>query len=277
MLANWPGHYPNSHRVAVAVDSIYGSRLRADALFNRVQWIVFILAALLAAAYLAWLALAQANFLYPLWYNGIGIDRTIEIYTPQNRYQQGFEETSKAERSHLFAAIVDAIHNHGRGLRKLVYHDATGRQLGYLLRNPEVTHLQDVARLIDRIRPVGLGAVIVTAALLFVIRRRKAPMPSLILLSLGAIAPLCAIAMTVISIGPIKVFYWLHTHIFPPDHEWFFYYQNSLMSTMMKAPDLFGYIAATWALLTLFLLLILIGVAWLSTSSQAYDFSPRAP
>ncbi|HEX2241880.1 MAG TPA: hypothetical protein VHK27_01235, partial [Gammaproteobacteria bacterium] len=187
----------------MAVNSICGSRLRADALFNRVQWIVFILAALLAAAYLAWLALAQANFLYPLWYDLIEIDRTIDMYAPHNRYRQGFEETSKAERGHLFAAIVDAIHNHGRGLRKLVYHDATGRQLGYLLRKPEVTHLQDVARLVDRIRPVGLGAVMITAALLFVIRRRKAPMPSLILLSLGAIAALCAIAMTMITIDPV--------------------------------------------------------------------------
>jgi hypothetical protein len=35
-------------------------------------------------------------------------------------------------------------------------------------------------------------------------------------------------------------FYWLHTVVFPSDHQWFFYYEESLMSTLMKAPYLFA-------------------------------------
>lgn len=230
-------------------------------LFHRIQWITYVFAAVLAASYLAWLALAQFNFLYPLWYDLIGIDHTIEIYAPQNRYRQEFEQTSKAERTRLFAAIVDAIHNHGDGLRGLVYHDASGRPLNKLLRNAEVVHLQDVARLIDMIRLIGIIAIFVAGMLLFTVRRQRLPMPSFISLTLSIVLPLGAIAGLVLVAGPVEVFYWLHTLIFPPGHEWFFYYQDSLMSTMMKAPDLFGYIACAWALLSLTLLLAFMSLA----------------
>jgi uncharacterized membrane protein len=49
--------------------------------------------------------------------------------------------------------------------------------------------------------------------------------------------------LSIILIGPKQVFYHLHEMIFPADHAWFFYYQDSLMATLMKAPDLFGGIA----------------------------------
>ena len=39
------------------------------------------------------------------------------------------------------------------------------------------------------------------------------------------------------------MFYQFHIWLFPADHEWFFYWQDSLMSTLMKAPVLFGGIA----------------------------------
>jgi hypothetical protein len=48
--------------------------------------------------------------------------------------------------------------------------------------------------------------------------------------------------------GPTQVFYQFHLWIFPADHQWFFYWQDSLMSTLMKAPVLFGGIAAVIAL-----------------------------
>ncbi|MFB0999964.1 MAG: hypothetical protein QMC13_06995, partial [Colwellia sp.] len=40
--------------------------------------------------------------------------------------------------------------------------------------------------------------------------------------------------------GFTEIFYYLHTVVFPDDHQWFFYYQESLMSSLMKAPDLFA-------------------------------------
>lgn len=46
-----------------------------------------------------------------------------------------------------------------------------------------------------------------------------------------------------IWIGPTRVFYTLHEWVFPSDHQWMFSYQESLMTTLMKAPDLFAAIA----------------------------------
>jgi hypothetical protein len=43
--------------------------------------------------------------------------------------------------------------------------------------------------------------------------------------------------------GAKAIFYQMHILVFPDDHQWFFYYQDSLMSTLMKAPDLFAGIA----------------------------------
>lgn len=245
-------------------------------LFNRAQWILFVLTAMLTAAYLAWLALAQVSFLYPLWHDLVGIDHTIEIYGPQNRYKQGFERTTEAERSRLFAAIVEAIHNQGEGLRELVYHDAAGRPLDTLLREPEILHLQDVARLIDALTPVGVGASVMAIILLVAIRLQRLPMPSLTSLILGVLVPLGMIAVAVLIIGPVTVFYWLHMLIFPPGHDWFFYYQDSLMSTMMQAPDLFGHIATVWVVLTLLLLALLIAAAKRLSRSNRSSI-PRQP
>jgi hypothetical protein len=239
--------------------------LNALGLLNRVQWILLVLAALPTAIYLGWLALARVNFLYPLWHDLIGIDHTIETYAPRNQYRHGFQQTSKAERSRLFAAIVYAIHHQGTGLRTLVYHDTSGRPLNKLLREPEITHLQDVARLIDLLRPVGLLASIATIALLVAIRWQRQPMPSLMSLLLGMVVPLGAAGTLVLLIGPVNVFYWLHALIFPPGHEWFFYYQDSLMSTMMKAPELFGYIALMWIVLSLVVLTAFVTAAKILT------------
>jgi hypothetical protein len=225
-----------------------------------IERLLLLLGAIFASVYLSWLALTQMNFLYPMWHDLIDIDQTIGTYAPQNRYKLGFEQTTKPERSRLFAAVVDAIHNHGKGLEGLSYHDPAGRPLGRLLRKPEIIHLRDVARLIDVMRPVGIGALITTVVLLVVIRRRRLVMPPISLLLLYLLLPLGAIAIGLLFIGPVKIFYWLHTLVFPPGHQWFFYYQDSLMSTMMKAPDLFGYIGLSWAALSLLLLIAFLTV-----------------
>ncbi|MBA2410922.1 MAG: DUF1461 domain-containing protein [Gammaproteobacteria bacterium] len=231
---------------------------RKLASYATLQWTLYILAALVSAAYIAWLALAQVNFLYPVWHDLIGIDRTIEIYGPQNRYRQGLELTSKAERSRLFAGIVDGIHDRGAGLDALAYHDNEGHALGTLLREPEILHLKDVAALVDTFSRAGIVAIIASAALLQAIRKRRLAAPPAKSLLPGLLVPMIALAVIVLVAGPVNTFYWLHTVVFPAGHEWFFYYQDSLMSTMMRAPVLFGYIALVWALLTLLLLTLCI-------------------
>jgi len=60
---------------------------------------------------------------------------------------------------------------------------------------------------------------------------------------LGFALGLSTLGAIVMALGPKAVFYWAHTKIFPAGHQWFFYYEESLMTTLMKAPDIFAFIA----------------------------------
>lgn len=211
---------------------------------------MLLLAALPASLLAGWQMLSSADFLYPLWYEVIGIDRTIAEYGPKNHYREHFELTTKAERSRLFASIVAAINDGGRGLERLAYHDALGHPLGPLLRAPEITHLRDVARLIDWLYRLGLGAALIWLLALAWLWRLRLPPPPLGRYLAGFGLTVGVLSLGVIAVGAEKVFYAAHTLIFPPGHPWFFYYEESLMTMLMKAPDLFAAIAAEWLLLT---------------------------
>lgn len=234
-------------------------------------WTLFTLLAFLATLMLAWQLLAGVNFLYPVWYEVIGIDQTIATYGPRNPYRHQFENTSKAERARLFAAIVTAIHDQGKGLDTLSYHDPAGRVIDKLLTPPEITHLQDVARLVGMLRKIGWSAVLALPILLLPAVRWRLPMPSVGRLMAIAAGVLLAIAGLIVLIGPVKVFYRLHTWIFPAGHAWFFYYEESLMTMLMQAPILFGYIAPTLAVLSLLLFPALL---WLLRRWYRYLVSP---
>jgi len=217
-------------------------------------------AALLASLYLSWRLLATADFLYPLWYDHAGIGAHIDRYGPQNRYRSGFGETSRAERLAAFAAIGRAVRNDGRGLEALTYTDSTGTSRT-LLRPPEIVHLQDVARLVTVLERAGLaacGLVVVTVA--WFRRRRQTLPPAGRLFGWTGLGVALAVGL-VLLLGPRDVFYRFHLWVFPEGHQWFFYYQDSLMSTLMKAPYLFGYIAAALVALTLVLLAATLAVA----------------
>ena len=200
-------------------------------------------AAALGALWLAWRVLAVGDFLYPLWYDVIDVHGHIEHFGPQNRYKDDFETTTRAERARLFAEIVDAIHASGAGLAELRYHDPAGRPIDTLLRTPEIVHLEDVARLVDRLAPAGWLALAWLAIHLGLIRTRGWRVPRLGRLLAASLLAVGAAVAVVFAIGPRRVFYQFHVLVFPPENQWFFYYQDSLMSTMMKAPFLFGAIA----------------------------------
>ncbi len=218
--------------------------------YRSILWAILLLSALPASLLTSWQLLLGVDFLYPLWYDVIGIDRTIAEYGPKNRYRHHFELTTRGERSRLFAAIVAAIHDNGQGLETLTYHDSRGRSIAPLLRSPEITHLRDVARLVEWLYRLGLGAVLVWLIGLVWLWRLRLPPPPLgrYLAGLGLLAVVLILA--VIASGTEKVFYKAHTLIFPAGHQWFFYYEESLMTMLMKAPDLFAAIAAEWLLLT---------------------------
>ncbi|WP_319558159.1 DUF1461 domain-containing protein [Thiomicrorhabdus sp.] len=214
---------------------------------------------LLLALWFGWHLLAQFDFLYPVWHDYAGISQNIDKYAPLNHYRHDFELTDRETRFALFHGIVEAIHNHGQGLKELVYQTRNGTVS--LLRHSEIVHLQDVANLIDFVNHLALvlGTVWLVITLLIwsklsAMKREKwikqsftRRKDSLLNLTIGLALSIGGILL----IGAEKVFYQLHIWVFPANHQWFFYYEHSLMSTMMKAPDLFAMIAITLLILGL--------------------------
>lgn len=192
----------------------------------------------------AWQLLSSINFAYPVLYDLIGIDETIAVYGPQNRFKKGIVLTTRDERIRLFSTIVDAINNDGKGLREIRYYEHNGRPIDVLLREPEVVHLQDVAKLLSALRNFSFIVLFATAILAGVLYWQRIRLPRVLyaFLTVG----LLTIAGALVSVvhGAKELFYKWHVLVFPDGHQWFFYYQDSLMSTMMKAPVIFGYIAA---------------------------------
>lgn len=224
---------------------------------DSLRWLLVLAGALFTALFLAWRALVAVDFLYPAWHQALDIGDTAREFGPQNKNRHGFERTTAEEHARLFAAIVRAVENGGRGLEELEYRDADGNAIDRLLTPPEIVHLRDVARLVAGFERFGWGGLLLfvaaTASLLF----RPAPRPNVKKYLAYFSVSLLAIAVVILSIGAKDVFYKLHTWIFPAGHQWFFFYQDSLMTTLMQAPALFAAIAAEWLLLTMMLFLLL--------------------
>lgn len=237
-----------------------------------VLWFVLAFGLFAAALLATWYAWSAANFGYRYWHDAIGIDATIEQYAPQNIYRQGFAKTTVDERVRLFGAIVSAINGDAGRLKTLRYHAPDGRVLGYLLRPAEIEHLKDVAWLVDWFEDLTIIVTLLAIAIAIVAIARGWPLPRPRAFAGGTALVGGIIGLLLVVFGPTTVFYTLHTWIFPPDHQWFFYYEQSLMSTMMRAPVLFGAIAAEWIATALPLFMVLVaGQRWLHRRFQ----SPR--
>ncbi len=209
---------------------------------KRIQglWFLTLLGGFVSCLALGWLVQAKQNYSYGFWYDWYSIGTHIERFGPQNRYILGLELLDKEEHVRLFDDISIAVHQHGEGLADI--HFQHGDQPVALLHTAEVVHLQDVANLIDVLYSASLLIAFVTLLLLAgLLWRGTAPLWKQQLFCL--LGTLVVTGGVVLVIGPKEVFYQLHVWIFPDNHQWFFYYQDSLMSTLMKAPVLFGGIA----------------------------------
>lgn len=227
---------------------------------GRLRWLCLTFISFCLAIGISWIVLTPLNFGYQQLYSAINIDQHIATYAPKNIHKKDFQQTDEQERFRLFADIVTAIHQQGEGLAGLAYHTPQGQRIDSLLTHDEVLHLEDVAILIDRMRFLLLVLSVIFVGLLIWMYRSRQTMPSFRSILLSAIIALLAMTAIILLIGPHKVFYQLHIWAFPAEHKWFFFYEESLMSTMMKAPDLFAYIAI---LLVLLALPIFIVMMWL--------------
>lgn len=198
------------------------------------------------------------NFGYAFWYQQLGIEAHIAKFAPQNRQgKTGFETTDYETRYELFAGISHAVNNGGEGLRTLSYTGGDGASPQLLLTDPEAVHLEDVANLIDLLVPIGWVALGLLIALTLLAKVINLTLPGIgkSLLTLLVIAVICG--LVIVAVGPHEVFKAMHEMVFPDEHQWFFYYQDSLMTTLMKAPDIFFAIGAVWAILASVIYLLL--------------------
>lgn len=220
-------------------------------------WTLHFFSLLVAALWLSWWLLTPLDFGYRAGYQWLDIDTHISTFGPQNAYKHGYETTSQAERFTHFTAIVDAINSGGDGLAEISYR-GTLSQAQTLLRDAEVVHLQDVANLVADFHLAGAITLLLWLATAGYAGLKQWSFPPFRQLILGGAIVLALPTLIITIIGPTAVFYWLHTRIFPEDHQWFFYYQESLMTTLMKAPDLFGFIALLWVALSVLLIVAIV-------------------
>ncbi len=206
-----------------------------------------------AALWLAWLLLAATNFFYSPIYRLLDIEHTVQTYVPHNRHgRQDYPTMDTQLHAEHFAAMVRAIHAQGAGLAEIHYRSAQGDKP--LLTRDEILHLQDVAHLVRSGLWFGAGMALAWLLLNVWLLRQRVQPPSFKALAMGSVLVVGVIGVWLALFGFEKVFYQLHIWIFPADHPWFFYYQDSLMSTLMQAPNLFAVIGLLWFAMALLLL-----------------------
>ncbi len=224
---------------------------------RKLFWGFYLLLTFLVTLPAGWWVLSKVDFAYPFLYDNIGVAEHIERYAPKNNKNKlGFETTSKQQRLDLFHQVVESIQNHGKGLQELSYQGLNNQAVA-LFTPAEVTHLQDVANLLDKLKPLIIGLVVLWLFISIFLLFKKFKLPSLKQWLLSALV-LFFVSGAILALGLEKIFNQLHIWVFPDNHQWFFYYEESLMSTMMKAPDLFGFIAGIWGFLSVVFTMLII-------------------
>jgi len=197
----------------------------------------------------SWQAVSTVNFAYPVWYEVLEIDKTIAKYGPQNQYRSGFESTTQAQHIQFFEEIAKSIElpleQVKPALQAIVYNSKGSHLNKPLLHDAEVQHLFDVAMLLSNIQTACYVTLIISA-LLFLLsfqRQKKKKAATYFRVKDVYWIMLCLLLVGLVLVALIgfeTVFYQLHEWVFPANNQWFFYYQESLMTTLMQAPNLFA-------------------------------------
>ncbi|KAF0810475.1 hypothetical protein A167_00755 [Alcanivorax sp. S71-1-4] len=207
-------------------------------------WLGYSLCCVWLALALAWWLYARIDYSYPLWYDVLDIDRHIAEYAPHNARKPGFAQLPPEQHYQAFAQISRAVHDNGKGLGEIVYRGPGGRDIPLLDRDERV-HLEDVARLLRLGGYASLIALLGWVPLALALARTG--LPGWRARLAGAALMASPVGLWLLVSGPKAVFYQFHIWLFPPENPWFFYWEESLMSTLMKAPYLFGGIAVVLA------------------------------
>ena len=213
-------------------------------LVNRLLWYLFYFVLFICSTALSWSLHKPLDFGFSLWYQVIDIESHVNEYAPKNRQgKKDFSLTTTEDHQALFNQINQGIHNNGKGLDNISYSTTVNANENKLLTDAEIVHLTDVANLLNFLFYLTLVCFALLVVVIFIIKRYQLPPPDL-KTNIATLALLTiSISLLFVLIGFETIFYQLHIWIFPQNHQWFFYYQDSLMSTLMKAPELFIYIA----------------------------------
>jgi len=198
----------------------------------------------------------------------LAIDDAIDKYAPLNRFgKEDFVDTDMQQHVDLFSKIVKSINHSGIGLADINYLNKKGKEK-VLLTDAEILHLHDVSLLVDSLTKIWLiNNILLVFFLLYFCANsvnhlaRAKRWLSLFIISL--------LTLGFSLFGFTHIFYYLHTVVFPENHQWFFYYEDSLMSTIMKAPDLFAVIAV----LLLFLALPIYFIGYKLIFNERYNLN----
>jgi hypothetical protein len=220
-------------------------------------WFFFCLFLLFFSIGLSWQVNKSANFFYQFWYSQLNIEQTIKTYVPQNTQgKRDFASTDNKQHFKSFNQIVDEIHSDGIGLAELSYFNGEN-QKRTLLTKAEVVHLKDVSVLVNKL----YFASAINVILLFIIAggayQVKAQKPPKKEQYTAVVIPTFLFLLIFSIFGFTEIFYYLHVLVFPDNHQWFFYYQESLMSSLMKAPDLFAGIGFSLIVIALAIYLVI--------------------
>jgi len=221
------------------------------------------LALVVSCLYVSWQVLSQANFVYDQIYEHNNLEAHVNEFAPLNRNgKESFALTSKAERVRVFNDIALEINTGGSGLGSITYTPEGADASTTFLIEAERDHLQDVAILVSSLK--AIGAVIASLLIAFygfcwyykVSRYQYFWRPSGIFVSLLEIAAVAALCVAItFALGPQQTFYLLHEWAFSDKEQWYFYFEDSLMTTLM--PEIvFANIATLIGLFTIFTWLV---------------------
>jgi hypothetical protein len=193
---------------------------------------------------LSWHFLSKANFFFDTLYDMHQIESHIAEFAPQNRQNRiNFELTSKNERIRIVGKILRTVNSKGVGLETIKYFNTDGVPVNLFLTLAEVEHLKDVSVLVHLMNSIAFILMIIFIIIFSLAWRYKTTTPSLLMLTCSMVGFVIIATGCIIFIGPQIVFNELHEWVFADKSEWHFYYQDSLMTTLLKAPDTFATMA----------------------------------
>lgn len=222
--------------------------------------VLFFFASFIVAVNLAWHCSSAMNFNYSSLHSLLDIDEHVKKYAKRNYEpdKRRFAEASIQQQKDIFSQIVSAINHQGKGLESIQFSVSEHNKSQAFLTDSEVLHLQDVARLVSVFNYLALVAFFIAVVCFYGLRKWSLALHSLKEISLSLVMGLTVLTAIVLAYGAKEVFYALHELIFTTN-QWFFYYEESLMTTLMKAPDVFAPITVIlllWALLFYGMLLL---------------------